>query len=318
MRLQRIIFASDLNANYIQFWPLVARVWQFVTKAIPTLFLVAPEGTLIEKVPGCEIVYIPPVPGLPSCFLAQTIRMLAPTWYPNDVCVISDIDMIMTNTTFFSSKLATRPDNQLVILNRYTPTVGRPSMCYHIAKGQTFAELFKVPPGPKSVESVIPQLQQWYGAKGGQWATDELLMHQHVEQFRRQHPGRVHTIHTPGLWSPAVNCVTHYNGFKLNSDRVRAQSYVELEPPAPYLQNRALIHQTLQAILPSFPKAQLDSIRVIQVGIVRPNRHPSKPTNGMRMALNSRTPRMAPRKLRSRSRSRSNSRVRRTRSTPRR
>ena len=283
MRLDRIIFASDLHSNYIQFWPITSRIWRYVTGARPTLFFVAPIGTPIDQVEGCDVIHVPPFPDLPTCFIAQTIRLLAPSWFPNEVCAIADIDLFMINRTFFPTHLQQHASDKLVILNRYpAEDVARPSLCYHVSSGKVFAELFQVKPGPKDMQTeIFPILQQWYQTKKGQWATDEMIMHEKVGVFKKNHPQQVVEFFTPNLWKKPTRSVSHYAGFKVNTSKLR--DYVEVEPPYPYEMNKSVIHQVVRMFLPGI---NLDEIRVLQKGVQKQNRHPHKSVNGQARVLN--------------------------------
>jgi hypothetical protein len=277
MKLDRIILASDLNANYIQFWPLVSRVWQYVTGAKPTLFFIAPLDTPIEKVNGCDIIYVPPPPDLPPCFVAQTIRLLAPSWFPEEVCVVSDIDLMVVKPHFFPGHIGKYHTDQMVILNRYTAPqmVARPSLSYHVAQGKFWARLFHLTPGPQDWSVIFDQLRKWHRQYAGQWSTDEIILHEHVRHMQKQAPQSIVVIPTPHLWYRPHYSVTHYRGFQM--DQSKLQQYIEVEPPAPYLKHRPQIHSVLQKLLPQF---SVEQIPVVQSGVVRKNRHPSKQTEG--------------------------------------
>ena len=295
MKLDRIILASDLNANYIQFWPLVSRVWLHVTGARPTLFFVAPPDTPIEKIDGCDIIFVPPPPDLPPCFVAQTIRLLAPSWFPDDVCVVSDIDLMVVKPHFFPSHLARYNTEQMVILNRYTPQVSRPSLSYHVAQGKFWARLFTVATGPKEWPAVFNILRQWHLQYAGQWATDEIILHDHVSAVQKKEPKSIVQIFTPHLWYKPYYSVTHwYRNFGM--DDTKLFQYIEVEPPGPYLQHKHSIHIILQKLLPRF---DLKSIEVLQPGIARPNRHPIKKMGGVKLPVQAHPMRVV-RKLRTR------------------
>ena len=277
MKIDRVIFASNTNSNYIQFWPLVARVWRHTTGARPTLFFVAAPGTPIEHIPNTDIVYIPPPNDLPSCFVAQCIRLLAPLWFPNEVCVLCDIDLLMVSSTFFPQYLANVGRNDLAIINRYTGNVKHNSLCYHVGLGSTFAKVFRLPP---TVPAWSRILKKWYAERNGRWNTDERVLFDHVKS---QNSVRVAKFSSSGIWGPgASRSLTHYNGFQFNS--LRAKSYVEVEPPFPYMAHRARIDDIVKTILPQLA-TEISSIRVMQMGVGGTvHRHPlkSKMTGGGR------------------------------------
>lgn len=273
MKLDRVIFSSDLNSNYIQFWPLTWRIWKHVTGARPTLFFIAPANTVIEKSPDCDIIYVPQQNGLPTCFIAQCIRLLAPLWFPNDVCVISDVDLFMLSKTFFTSRIQRFPQTDLVVLNRYTPKVKRNSLCYHIGLGSTFAKLFNLPPRAPTWQTVFEMLGRWHGMKKGAWATDETIMNDRVRAYR-QRGGKIQMQHTPDMWGTGSKlCLSHYQGFKF--DATMLNRYIEMEPPFPYVAHKGIIDGIL-ARVPSLKDLPLTNIPLQQRGVTRPNRHPMK------------------------------------------
>jgi hypothetical protein len=278
MRLTRIVFASDFHENYIQFWGLTSRVWRHVTGAKPTLFLVGNESDAIVDIPFTDVIRVPkePFEGLPTCFVAQMIRLLAPIWFPFDTCVIADIDLLVLQNQFFTKYLKDVNPSQLVVLNRYNHTVSHSSLCYHIATGKTFSELFdvKLPMTPSHRWALMADLcQKWWTEKKGQWSTDEMILHQHVDAFRKKFPTRVTVHNTPELWANPTHTVSHYQGFKF--DPSRSNRYIEMEPPFPYVQHREQIHAVLRRLLPAlFP--ELDTAPLSHSGHPGTNRHPHK------------------------------------------
>jgi len=261
MKPQRVIFASDLNANYIQFWPLTRAIWKHTTGLKTTLIFVAPHGTPINHLE--DVVYFEPPSALPTCFVAQHIRILAPLLFPNEICIVADIDTMMISKTFFTQYLSPIPDNRMAILNRYPADIGRPSMCYHVAKGSIFGELLKC----TSFGGSTTKLKEWHGAFGGQWATDELIMH----KMCAQHASRCTVVYTPHLWSGSnILCISHYRG--MTYSLAKLGQYIELEPSYPYLMHKNMIDNLVHKLLPRLGSL----ITPVQKGISKTNRHPIK------------------------------------------
>ena len=92
-KIDRAIVASDTNPMYLDFWPVVAKVWKQVIGIQPTLALIAPPNTIVDESVG-DVIRFYPIPGIPTWQHAQMIRMLLPTLFENEVCITSDIDML--------------------------------------------------------------------------------------------------------------------------------------------------------------------------------------------------------------------------------
>ena len=74
--LKRALVASDTNPMYIDFWPLVAKAWKKLGLQ-PTLALIAPPDFNVDTTCG-DVIRFDPIPGIPTSFQAQVIRLLAP------------------------------------------------------------------------------------------------------------------------------------------------------------------------------------------------------------------------------------------------
>lgn len=278
MKLDRVIFASDLNANYIQFWPLTARVWAHLTGARPTLFLVAPPGTPIEKPPGSDVIEVVPPPDLETCFVAQTLRLLAPALFPKEVCIVSDIDMLVLRSDYVDRYIRNAPQDHLVIMNRYPEDIGRRSMCYHIGLGSTFADVLGIPKGRQSLSGWFDILRSWRDNRHGDWATDEQVLNEAVDSWAQlpENSSRLNVHYVPNVWKHNKFCISHYVGFKY--DPRKASSYLEMEPPYPYVRHKDAIHRILRDLIPSL---DLSQVQIQQAGETRPNRHPHKKPGGL-------------------------------------
>jgi hypothetical protein len=49
LKIDRVILSTDNNPDYIQFWPIVSRVWQEYIGIKPTLALIADKSVYIDE-----------------------------------------------------------------------------------------------------------------------------------------------------------------------------------------------------------------------------------------------------------------------------
>lgn len=183
MPIQRVIVASDANPLYLQFWPLVAKTWKQLVGIQPTLFLVASEDIVVDESLG-EVVRIEPLSDIPTSFQAQVIRLLAPAYYENEVCIISDMDMIPLSKDYFLNSVVSFADDCFITFKDGAfagQDITEYPMCYNVAKGSTFKEIFEI----DSTEHIADIIKQWYEFGLG-WTTDQQILYHALNVWHKQ------------------------------------------------------------------------------------------------------------------------------------
>lgn len=173
--IDRVILATNANPKYIQFWPIVAQAWQEIVGVRPTLILVAPKSVCVDETYG-DVIYFEPLEGLSTSYQAQVIRLFAPILFPDDICMISDIDMLPLQKDFFHESVKHCKEDQVITFWRY-PDQLRYSMTYTVGKGALFGDLFNI-----TWQQVPERLYQWE-KEGMKWHTDELMLARHLHEW---------------------------------------------------------------------------------------------------------------------------------------
>lgn len=138
MKIDIAIHSSDSNPYYLDFWPLVSRVWKQVFGIEPLLLYIDDNHDIsIDETYG-RVIKLKPVPNVPVYFQCLWIRYWYPTQVPNKVCMISDIDMFPLSRRYFIDQIASIDDSKYVHLN---PNHYPMPSCYHIARGSTFKQV---------------------------------------------------------------------------------------------------------------------------------------------------------------------------------
>lgn len=171
LKLDRVILSTDANEKYIAFWPLAAKAWKKLIGVTPTLALIADKDVKIDESLG-DVIRFEPLPDIPTSLQAQVIRLLLPAYFPEDVCIISDIDMIPLRKSYFVNSIFRYPSDSFIIYRdkAYTNTERYP-MCYNAAKGKLFAEIFKI----NDLSEIPGKIKHWFSKDLG-WHTDELIL----------------------------------------------------------------------------------------------------------------------------------------------
>lgn len=194
LKLKRVILATDANPLYLEFWPIVAKTWLQITGLRPTLALVADRTVKVDESLG-DVIRFEPLPGIPTSLQAQVIRLLLPARYPNDGCLISDIDMVPLQRAYFIKHALPYPPDSFIVYRdaAYGGGDDRYPMCYIAAKGGVFAEIFDMRQ-QHWLADAHRQISAMYALDLG-WTTDELVLARAVRAWAAQQPERLVKLH---------------------------------------------------------------------------------------------------------------------------
>lgn len=171
LKIDRVILSCDTNPTYIQFWPIVAKAWKQLIGIQPTLALIAEDNIEIDTSLG-DVIRIKPIPNIPTSLQSQVIRLLLPAYFENEVCLISDIDMLPLNKDYFVNSIKNIPDDKFVVYrNMAYGNMSRLPMCYNAGKGYLFKEIFKI----RNINEIPEKIKYWHSLKLG-WETDEKIL----------------------------------------------------------------------------------------------------------------------------------------------
>lgn len=137
MKVDYVIHSSDANPFYLEFWPLVSKVWKLRFGLEPLLVFIGDDSVPIDETYG-RVIRMRPIPDVPMYLQCQWVRFWIPSQFPDKVCLLSDIDMFPISRAYFVDQLAAIPDSKYVHLNPFHQFI---PVCYHAALGSTFREV---------------------------------------------------------------------------------------------------------------------------------------------------------------------------------
>jgi len=172
IKIDRAILSTNGNPLYANFWPLVAKAWKNMGIR-PTLALIEDrENIQIDESLG-DVIRFKPIEGVSPGWMSMVIRLLLPVYFEDDVCIISDIDMLPLNKKYFMDDVAQYPEDSFVVYrDDVYKGIKRIPMCYNAAKGKIFKEIFKV----HSVEDIPVIIKEWADIWNQKISTDEEML----------------------------------------------------------------------------------------------------------------------------------------------
>lgn len=139
----RIITATNDDKNYLQFADLVPHAWK---KLIPEARIMVGHvswqvnGELI--IPDAEVRQFTPEPDIPTCNLAKISRLIMASEMGDEVCILTDMDMMPLSRYPFHGILTSKHNGALTCYggDAYEQE-GRFPICYLIGTGNMFKAL---------------------------------------------------------------------------------------------------------------------------------------------------------------------------------
>lgn len=242
-QIDRVILSTNDNPLYIEFWPVVARVWQSMGIR-PTLALIGGSDCKVDDSLG-DVIRFDPIPGVSEALQTQTIRLFLPALFPEEVCLISDIDMIPISKEYFEKGAEGCPDSAFLVyrdkIDDYWST--KYPMCYVAAKGKVFSAVFSV----FSKQEIAQRVAHWAGFGYG-WNTDELLLKQYVDEWEESGGMVVRLGHgvgnrlDRGSWTFELDSIDIFN-------------YIDCHCPRPYSDYKEAIDPIADAVLNRYLKS---------------------------------------------------------------
>ncbi|QKJ30439.1 hypothetical protein HQ865_11955 [Mucilaginibacter mali] len=169
MIIDRAIVATSPMPLYYEFWPIVARGWRNIkieptVAAIGGLNLNHGEGTVIK---------FPQIEGIDPGFIAQVIRFIIPCFFPEEVSIIADIDMVPLSINYFSANIRQYDNDDIIVFSSDAhPNELRYPMCYIAARGKYFQQIIGL--NGLDLNTIINFIKDLHSLNL-KWDTDELF-----------------------------------------------------------------------------------------------------------------------------------------------
>lgn len=235
MKIDNVILASNDNQNYLEFWPIVSSAWKRMGVNPILIYTGKKKINLEGDVVHFYIENIDPV------FVAQNIRILAPSLFPNSNSITADIDDLPLSKKYFIDNVKEVPDKMFVVYRWGFITETMIPICWTLANGETWKEIFNI----NSEKDIVNKIASWYPIiykKGHKnWYTDQLKLKKYISKFQKKNPNRIiyfndQTLHFNRIDRDEIRSVI----YNLENNKV---IYTDYHMPIPYNQYKNLINK---------------------------------------------------------------------------
>lgn len=186
-RLGKCLVACDNNKKYWEFFPLVKKCWKEIVGLDVTMIMVSdiiPEELLQYK---DSIILFKPIENINTAFQAQCIRLLYPALLNCNGVIISDMDLIPLNKTFYTDNSSYFSKDTFVIYRDCISQFGQYPICFCAAYPEIWSSIFNI----KTDGDIRTLITKWYlndynisDSNSRGWAQDQIQLYNSVNKWK--------------------------------------------------------------------------------------------------------------------------------------
>lgn len=180
MKIKYALVGSNKNPDFLDFWPIISKVWKTRFDVIPVLGLITEEESEIISTNDGLVIKIKKSNLLSEIQQSQLVRLFLPKFL-DGVCIVSDIDMIPISKKYFIDNISQYEDKDFLILSsHHEQTLGTNQypMCYVVGHSKVFHEIFDLNESWDQFLSSVPN----FG-----WFSDQVFLYNKVKNSNYTH-----------------------------------------------------------------------------------------------------------------------------------
>lgn len=193
MIIDLCLVACDLNEDYLDFFPLIFKSWFNIVGLDVKMVLISdfiPENLSEYK---DHIILFKPIDNIPTPFQAQCIRVLYPCMFNDKNIIISDMDLIPLNKTYYIDNIKNYDNDTFVVYRNVLEDINQYPICFCTANSYIWKEIFNI----NTEDDVRNTLNKWYSEIPENdykisspysigWALDQLQLYRRVNTWGKK------------------------------------------------------------------------------------------------------------------------------------
>jgi len=136
MKIKNVLLSCNSNPTYLDFWPITSKIWKQRFNIHPILIYIDHDDPNIDENFG-TVIKMKPLQGISVVTQSQFARLWHLQFYPDDICITSDMDLLPISHWFFKTQIKDIDSLRYVITSI---DGGHINIMFNIALGRTFKE----------------------------------------------------------------------------------------------------------------------------------------------------------------------------------
>lgn len=241
MKIDYAIMGSNLNPMYLDFWPIVSKIWNVKFGITPVLGLICDEDSdMIEDEYGI-VKKFKSIEGIDTGFQSQIIRFYLCKELSGNV-IISDIDMAPLSEEYFLKQVSEFDENKIYIMssdNHECNTNKEIPMCYNVSNSELFSQMLEL-------DSSWNQFVNKLHSMNLGWTTDQRYLWNKVKRYEKVNPGKI--VYLNRGWNPIADKRIDRIQWGYNPELVKEGHYIDSHLLRPYSNYKKEIDELLNYI----------------------------------------------------------------------
>lgn len=183
MKIDYAIIGSNLNPMYLDFWPIVSKVWKKNFNIIPVLGLICDQNSDFFEDEFGIVKKFKSIHGIDTGLQSQIIRHWLPKELTGNV-IISDIDMLPLSKGYFVDQINDFDENKFYVMSSDNAECNANEeipMCYNIANSKFYSKILDLDDEWEQFATKLNSMQ--FG-----WCTDQKFLWLKVKEQLSKDP----------------------------------------------------------------------------------------------------------------------------------
>jgi hypothetical protein len=239
MKINYVILSSCTDKYYLDFWPVVSKVWKNLFGITPVLGLITDEDSdffddgngLVKKFKSNE--------HISTQIQSQIVRLYLPKLL-DGFCLISDIDMIPLQKNYFIEPSLVLRDEEIVVYSADNPeclSENMYPMCYILSHSKNFSIFHKNLNWFDFLEKEISILN--YG-----WNTDQKYMYNCLQKYDKN---KVKLLER-GWYAGGADKRIDRGWWGYEKEKVESGYYIDSHLLRPYTEHKEKINELIKLL----------------------------------------------------------------------
>lgn len=240
MNINYAVVGSDDNPLYLDFWPLVSKVWKNNIGVTPVLGLISNEDSDITETEYGLIKKFKKIDGISSSLQSQIVRLFL-TKFLDGYSLISDIDMLPLSKDYFLKNSERINNNNIIVYSSDNPECIQNKMypmCYILAHTDTYSKIF-------DLNLNWEEFCHFLNNKNQGWYTDQKYLYEKINQFKNNEN---QVIYLNRGWNPTASKRIDRIFWTYQIDKVKDGYYIDCHLLRPYNQYKNEINDLVNLL----------------------------------------------------------------------
>lgn len=236
-----VILSSNENPLYLDFWPIISKIWKQKFNITPVLGLICDEDSDFIKTDYGIVKKFKKIENIDCGLQSQIIRLYLPKFL-DGYCLISDIDMAPLSVDYFSTNSQKINENNIIIYSSDNPECIQNAMypmCYILAHTNTYKKIFDLNLNWNEFCFLLLSLKQG-------WYTDQKYLYKKINDFKNN--GN-EVISLARGWNWIANRRVDRARWEYDPDKIKQGYYIDSHLLRPYSKHKIEIDNLINLIL---------------------------------------------------------------------